>query len=221
MIFKAWRYECTAKLKALWSLCWNPLACSSPSKWVSASWFISTSSYILNVKVGLSDIPWCYTWHFIGDSYQYEIYYKYISSPPQWCWILSVTLSVSSRAAFRLCSCCYFHLSCLIFISKESCFLVWFWFFLFFSSVKNASPTLKKNTAGLLLGWWMLHRISLKTENIFRNIGIVRKVPEHREMWTYVEEWEICSLKFVDKFIWLKAKQTGKQTVFCIFLVHI
>lgn len=51
---------------------------------------------------------------------------------PLWCWILSVTLLVSSRAVFRLCSCCYFHLSCFIFISKEFCFLVWSWFFLFF-----------------------------------------------------------------------------------------
>lgn len=37
--------------------------------------FISTSSYILNMKVGLYDIP-CYMWYFIGDSYQYEMYYK-------------------------------------------------------------------------------------------------------------------------------------------------
>lgn len=71
---------------------------------------------------------------------------------PLWCWILSVTLLVSSRAVFRLCSCCYFHLSCFIFISKEFCFLVWSWFFLFFSSVKSVSPTLEKHTAGLLLG---------------------------------------------------------------------
>lgn len=37
--------------------------------------FISTSSYILNMKVGLCDIR-CYMWDFIGDSYQYEMYYK-------------------------------------------------------------------------------------------------------------------------------------------------
>lgn len=77
---------------------------------------------------------------------------RYIIKPPLWCWILSVTLLGNSRAVFNLCSCCYFHLSCFIFISKEFCLLVWSWFFLFFSSVKSVSPTLDKNTAGLLLG---------------------------------------------------------------------
>lgn len=49
---------------------------SSPSKWVSIFWFISTSANILNMEVGLDDIPWCYTWYFTSDSYQYEMYYK-------------------------------------------------------------------------------------------------------------------------------------------------
>lgn len=125
-----------------------------------------------------------------------------IIKPPLWCWILLVILLVSSRAAFRLCSCCYFHLPCFIFISKEFWFLVWSWFFLFFfPSVKSASPTLEKNTDSLLLGWWMLHRISLKTESTFREIESVRKVPECREIWIYMEGQEICSLSLVDKLI--------------------
>lgn len=47
----------------------------------------------------------------------------------------------------------------------------------------------------------MLHRISLKTESTFREIESVRKVPECREIWIYMEEQETCSLSLVDKLI--------------------